>query len=132
MEFRTGEIQPVSPEAWAISEPGKKEVRAVPPVIKAEGGSARQIGGKQDNQELHAAQANPEYVAKLVKKLQTFLDQTLNVSLDFRVEEQTGEMVVRVLNRDTGEVVRQIPAEEILKLHEKMDELRGALFNGKV
>jgi flagellar protein FlaG len=36
--------------------------------------------------------------------------------LDFRVDEDTNRMVVVVRDRHTGEVIRQIPAEEILRI----------------
>jgi flagellar protein FlaG len=55
----------------------------------------------------------------------------LNTRLSFEVYDKTGELVVKVINRDTQEVIRQIPSEELLRLHDKLEELRGVLFNDK-
>jgi flagellar protein FlaG len=131
MEFKTGEIQPVSQEAWMIPESVKKESRAVPPVIKVEGGVSGKIDAKRDGTGQQAAQADPEYLSKVVEKLQNFFQDVFNVDLDFRLDDKTDQMVVRVMNRETGQVIRQIPSEEVVKLREKLEELRGALFNGK-
>jgi flagellar protein FlaG len=37
-------------------------------------------------------------------------------ALQFRVDDYTGRTVITVTNESTGEVVRQIPAEEVLAL----------------
>ncbi|HDR14137.1 MAG TPA: flagellar biosynthesis protein FlaG, partial [Desulfobacteraceae bacterium] len=39
---------------------------------------------------------------------------------------------VRVLSRESGEVIREIPPEEMLNLAAKMEEMTGALFNKNV
>jgi flagellar protein FlaG len=38
-------------------------------------------------------------------------------------------MVIRIFNRETEELVRQIPPEQLLRLHQKIAELRGVLFD---
>jgi len=40
----------------------------------------------------------------------------LSRELDFRIDEDTGRTIITVLNSETGEVVRQIPSEEILRI----------------
>lgn len=55
----------------------------------------------------------------------------MNVSLSFEVYDKTGDVVVKVINRDTKEVIRQIPPEDLLEITEKLEELRGVLFAGK-
>jgi flagellar protein FlaG len=42
--------------------------------------------------------------------------QRMNRYLEFQVDEQSGRTVVTVKDRNTGEVIRQIPSEEILRL----------------
>ena len=59
------------------------------------------------------------------------LVQELQRELRFSVDDNSGETIVKVVDRHTDEVVRQIPSEEILQLREKLDAATGALFNGK-
>jgi flagellar protein FlaG len=42
--------------------------------------------------------------------------EKLSRDLTFRVDDNTGDVVVTVLNSDTGEVVRQLPSEERLAI----------------
>ncbi len=47
----------------------------------------------------------------------------------FDVDDATGRSVVRVLNKETGDVIRQLPPEELLILVARMRQLTGLIFN---
>jgi len=49
--------------------------------------------------------------------------------LNFRIDERIERTVITVKQAQTGEVVRQIPAEEILKLAHSIEDIKGLLFN---
>ena len=55
-----------------------------------------------------------------------------NINLDFSIHKSTGETVIKVVDAATHEVVRQLPPEELLQLHETLEELAGYLLNAKV
>jgi len=40
--------------------------------------------------------------------------------------------VIRVRNLSTGEEVRQIPTEDVLRMAHKIDDLKGILYNKAV
>lgn len=69
----------------------------------------------------------PKDVADAVERIRTHV-QSLQRNLDFSVDDSTGQVVVQVLDGDSGKVVRQIPSEEILRLAERLDEMRSLLF----
>lgn len=52
--------------------------------------------------------------------------------LSFSINEDTGRTVVNIIDNDTGEIIKQIPPEEILKLKKKMGEIQGLLLDRKV
>ena len=45
-----------------------------------------------------------------------------NTQLQFSVDEPSGRMVVSIVDRDTSEVVRQIPAEEMLAIARQIEQ----------
>ena len=49
--------------------------------------------------------------------------QTLNRELQFTINQDIEETVVTVIDRHTGETVRQIPSDEIVRLAQRMNEL---------
>ncbi|MEW6219660.1 MAG: flagellar protein FlaG [Thermodesulfobacteriota bacterium] len=55
--------------------------------------------------------------------------ESLGSSLGFEVNEETGRVVIEITDRATGEVIRQIPSEDLVKLEAKLAELVGLLFD---
>lgn len=57
--------------------------------------------------------------------------QNIKRDLKFSVDDETGQMVVKVTDASTGELIRQMPSEEALKLAQRLDEARSLLFKAK-
>lgn len=55
-----------------------------------------------------------------------------NVRLALHVDEASGRVVGQVIDQETGDVMRQVPEEEMLRLLAKTREMIGALFNETV
>jgi len=79
-----------------------------------------------------------EYIEAAALKLAEIL-QTNERQLSFSVDEDSNKQVVKVTDVVTGEVIRQIPSEEVLKLSERLQDLQldeatvvGLLFNKQV
>jgi len=51
---------------------------------------------------------------------------------EFEVHEGTKRTMVKVIDKETEEVIREIPPEEVLNLVEKMNELVGLMMDKKV
>jgi len=79
-----------------------------------------------------------EQIESAVSQLSEFV-QTNNKQLNFSVDEGSDKQVVKVIDTESGEVIRQIPTEEVLKLSERLQDLQievgtavGLLFNKQV
>lgn len=75
-------------------------------------------------------QVSPEQLQQVVEQLNQHV-QSINRDLHFSVDDQSGRTVIRVVNSETEELIRQIPSEEVLRisrnLQQQMDELSGLL-----
>ncbi|HNF75316.1 MAG TPA: flagellar protein FlaG [Thauera aminoaromatica] len=49
-------------------------------------------------------------------------------SLQFSLDKDSGRTVVKVMDTDTNEVIRQIPSEEVLAISKAVDKLKGLLL----
>jgi flagellar protein FlaG len=68
-------------------------------------------------------------VKQAARQLETFME-SMNRYLEFRVDEDSGRTIVTVKDKSTGEVVRQIPSEEVLRLaHNLGGQSRNGLLN---
>ena len=54
-----------------------------------------------------------------------------NQAIVFSTDPATGKDVVRVSNKSTGELIRQMPSVEALKAMQNIDQMMGLIFNHK-
>jgi len=73
-------------------------------------------------QEINAA------VHAAAQQIDSFLKQ-IGREVEFRVDEETGTTVVTVRETATGEVIRQIPNEEVLQLARRFSAGSGAMLD---
>ena len=52
----------------------------------------------------------------------------LNSSLKIEIDPENNSVVVKVLNDQSGEVIRQIPAEELVEIAKRLDASQALLF----
>jgi len=64
-----------------------------------------------------------------VAQLQQVVEAASGRELNFGVHESTEDLFVEVRDRQTDEVIKQIPAEGVLELRARIDELVGMLFD---
>ncbi|MDO7906569.1 flagellar protein FlaG [Paenibacillus sp. JX-17] len=53
-------------------------------------------------------------------------------TLDISIHKPTNSIMVKVLNKDTGEVIREVPPEKTLDIVAKMMEIAGIIIDKKV
>ncbi len=74
---------------------------------------------------------SPEQVKQMVAEMQYQLD-SMNISLQYSFYGVHDEKIaIKVLNKKTGDVIREIPPKEMQALQIKMSELCGMIFNEK-
>jgi flagellar protein FlaG len=54
-----------------------------------------------------------------------------NRNLWFEIDKTINTLVVAVIDKNTGELVRQIPAENVLRVAHSIESLKGVLFSDK-
>ena len=109
-----------------------KQVTAEQPAHNTETARATARKERNDTVELNAAAAALERDAleEAVADMQDFT-QNIQRSLSFSINENTGRTVVEVTDKTTGEVIRQLPTEEALRLAESLEEMRSLLFTAQ-
>jgi len=72
-----------------------------------------------------------EEMKPVVEEIQSHLE-SLNIKLNFKIDQKRDELIIKVIDADHDEVIRQIPPEGLLDLRNKLEELRGIIFDQKV
>lgn len=112
---------PVATAQQQVSLSGTDLSREERPVEEA--GSTKGAQGEQQA-------ASTEEVAGAVSVIREFV-QSVKRNLDFRLDDSSGRVVVSVTDSESGDVVRQIPSEDALKLAESLEEVRSLLFRAE-
>jgi flagellar protein FlaG len=77
-------------------------------------------------------EVDKERVQEAVSRINQYVQQTER-TLDFQLDEDSGKTVIRVYDRQSDELIRQIPSELALELAQKLnDEEPSLLFSAQV
>jgi flagellar protein FlaG len=150
-DFGVGRAASVNPHK-VVPEPRMRSTRQDPGGQTVERRARDEAAASRPNEALTSEQAPLEKDRGLQKLLgkqplraeeRTVLEETqettsqmnrvvlgLEVDVRFRVSENdTGETVVEVYDRDSGDVLRTIPPEEVLALRERMKDIVGLVID---
>ena len=121
-----GNDKQVGPVVHSLTE------RAVDDVNQVEKQNQQQL---QKNQyDINPTEKQPlerEQLEEMAQQLQDFMGE-MNRSLQFKVDEDSGRDVIKVLDKNSGEVIKQYPSEEVLSLVSKLSESAGILIDQTV
>ncbi len=78
----------------------------------------------------------PQPQVRPAEKITRILQESLGITdikFDYSVHEATGSIVVKVINNESGKVIREIPPKELLALAECIvQELHGLLYDEQI
>lgn len=69
-------------------------------------------------------------VEDAVKRLSNFIAPTQS-QISFSIDQESGVSVVKILDNESKEVIRQFPSEEAIALAHALDKLQGLLIKDK-
>ena len=85
-------------------------------------------------QKIESKENNKQFDEKEIKKITEDLNNaaaSLNFSLNFQIHKKTGKLFVKVIDKNTHKVIKEIPSKSLLDFLSKFEEAVGALFDDK-
>jgi flagellar protein FlaG len=76
-------------------------------------------------------QLTPQQLEKVAQQLQDFVGE-MNRGLEFSVDKDSGRDVIKVIDKSSGDLVKQYPSEEVLTLVAKLSDSVGGFIDAKV
>jgi len=99
---------------------------------------AKQQSEADQAEEQPAEQVTPKQLGEAVERINQFVNAEMR-TLNFSVDENSGKAVVKVIDFETKDVIRQIPGDEVLRmasaikrLQEDLGSATGLLIDSKV
>ncbi|MFK3970487.1 flagellar protein FlaG [Pseudomonas sp. NPDC087358] len=103
------------------STPAPQVVNATADAAKSDTATSKGSDPDKESKDLKAA----------VQEMEKFF-QSVRRNLEFSIDEHSGKVVVKVIATETGEVVRQLPSAEALKIADSLKNANSLLFDAKV
>lgn len=117
-------------ERPASANPALAEVRPIEVIPSV----SEQDNNKNDLLKKDAGQNKFDKLKEEVDKNNEVLKMT-NQALRFEIDQDADKVVVKIVDKRTGDLIRQIPSEEVLQMEEHLKELlemSGMLYNHKI
>jgi flagellar protein FlaG len=115
MKVTTPVVTPPAYAAGAVAAAQRRPAASVP-------------AAAQPEQQQSRSEPEPAMLRDAVRTANEAIQQVTN-GIEFSVDDDTGKMVVRVIDANTKEVLRQIPSEEMLAIARAIDSLQGLLIS---
>jgi flagellar protein FlaG len=96
--------------------------------VKADKKTAYVIAKVSDIKQQDKVLITSEQLEQVAQKLQDFVGE-MNKSLEFSVDKDSGRDVIKVIDKNSGDLIKQYPTEEVLDLVAKLSEATGNLIN---
>jgi flagellar protein FlaG len=124
-------VREVAPPVVAAVDTVVDKVKPrISPVEKSNDSSQTALDKKALQEKAKEQRLSNEELAEAVQDIQSRLE-VVGTRLGFSIHEETEDIVVEITNRESGELIRQIPSDEVLELRARLDELVGILFDKK-
>jgi len=119
MSSPLNDTAPISSSPLTSLTPRQRLENALDELPPAAGSAAAQAEGAQ-----------PGLVAReeLVEPVQRINEVLGSYGVEFQLKEPGPRLVTEIVDRESGELIRQIPSEEVLRIAESLEQLRGVLL----
>ena len=108
-------------------ETGKRATEA----SRSPGSRAFVKGNSVGSQEGKGLGRESKLSSEVLQAFKQEFDLINNVELKFNKDDETGQTYVKIVDKETGDIIREIPPEEVRKLAEKLEEMVGILLDKK-
>lgn len=83
-------------------------------------------GSQLAQAEINSVVTSPTALTEPLQRINEVMSQR---GLEFDLSDESSRVITRVVDRESGEVIRQIPAEEVLRIAERLNDLQGGLVD---
>ncbi|AIQ61272.1 flagellar protein FlaG [Paenibacillus borealis] len=110
----------------------------VVPVSSEQAAPANQVAGIRTTRDMNLKEKQGVNVSVAEEQLIRTIERAVKslqgpqTTLEISIHEKTHDIMVKVLNKDTGELIREVPPEKTLDLVAKMMEIAGILVDEKI
>lgn len=92
--------------------------------------TTQQTGSAEQTVPAPASKPSDEQIKQAVQQIQSAVESSAH-NLQFSIDTESGKTVIRVIDDQTQEVIRQIPSEDVMAISHALERLEGLLLREK-
>lgn len=116
-------------EEKAAEKPAEQSAATSQPVVNAKVAENSQGGKANSDKQQQEQAATEDSMLAAAKDINKLINQ--NTIAEFGYHESTHRITIKIKDKDTDEVIKEIPSEKALKMLEKAWEIAGILVDEK-
>jgi flagellar protein FlaG len=109
-------------------ETNKVEITKTEPTDNQTANKNQLTTAKEDNQEAKNVEIKKKELIEAISKA-SGVKEIENKSLSFSIHEKTNQIMIKVIDSETKEVIKEVPSKKILDMMAKMIELSGSYID---
>ena len=71
-------------------------------------------------------------ISNLVSSVNQYVDAVSNNKVGFQYDQQNERHIVLVKDKDTNEIIREIPPKEMVDLLKNLEDITGIIYDNKI
>ncbi len=121
---------PLDPSAVTTNPKPSQRAQNTTTGVTQEIAATSTVDASRRTDESSDAKRQNDELDDVVKNLNDHIQQYRR-ELQFEVDEKSGRTVVKVMDIEKNEVIRQMPSEEVLAMSHRLTEMTGTMFQEK-
>lgn len=122
-------ISQITGSGNAVSSAPVPVLQTVAPAAKSANATTVAATSSTDNQAASTAPVSSAELKKSVDAINNFINS--DNSVNFSIDNDSGKVVIKIVDSQTNTVLRQIPSVEVLAVAKDLAKLQGLLINDK-
>lgn len=119
-------------------ESGVEVATSATSIVPPQTGTAGKVGESETSRKdvtatpegLTKVPTDPEAMKQLAERIKVFIKDNRSV-VDFALDKDLKVVVTKILEQETGDVIRQFPPESMLEVMKRLRDMRGVFLNEK-
>ena len=117
----------IAPPAAGISSKVNNPAPAAPKITVQD---VHEVTDQRKDQTINKLAENAAEIREAVAEINKAVKK-VPTSLDFSVDEASKRFIVSVTDTNTGEVIRKLPGDAVLRIAKQLESLKGVVFDQK-
>ena len=117
----------IAPPAAGISSKVNNSAPAAPKITVQD---VHKVTDQRKDQTINKLAENAAEIREAVAEINKAVKK-VPTSLDFSVDEASKRFIVSVTDTNTGEVIRKLPGDAVLRIAKQLESLKGVVFDQK-